>query len=81
MSDQVIECFSFEHNIYIVFSLICLIIYYPVSTYTMPNFQFAEKRLDLKYKPSYMILYLQVNFILSAGKVILFQITDESYSY
>lgn len=37
----------------------------------MPNFQFAEKTLDLKYKPTYLILYFQVNFILAAGKVLL----------
>lgn len=40
----------------------------------MPNFQFAEKTLDLKYKSTYMILYFQVNFILAAGKVLLSQI-------
>jgi hypothetical protein len=39
----------------------------------MPNFQFAEKRLDLKYKPSFLIIYFQVNFILAAGKVLLSQ--------
>ena len=50
--------------------------YYPMSAYTMPNFQFAEKRLDLKYKPSYLVIYFQVNFVLAAGKVILSQVSS-----
>jgi hypothetical protein len=37
----------------------------------MPNFQFAEKSLDLKYRSSYLILYFQVNFVLLASKVLL----------
>lgn len=40
----------------------------------MPNFQFAEKTLDLKYKTTYLIIYFQVNFVLAAGKVLLSQI-------
>jgi hypothetical protein len=54
-----------------IVSLVCLIAYYPLSSYAMPNFQFAEKSLDLKFRPSYLILYFQVNFILLAGKVLL----------
>jgi hypothetical protein len=45
--------------------------YYPLSSYAMPNFQFAEKSLDLKYRSSYLILYFQVNFALLSGKVLL----------
>ncbi len=71
-------CFSAEHNIYVICSLICILLYYPLSAYTMPNFQFAEKRLDLKYKPSYLIIYFQVNFILAAGKVLLSQMVDKT---
>ena len=37
----------------------------------MPNFQFAEKSLDLKYRPSYLIFYFQVQFVLLANKVLL----------
>jgi len=37
----------------------------------MPNFQFAEKSLDLKYRSSYLILYFQVQFVLLAVKVLL----------
>jgi hypothetical protein len=55
----------------IIISLACLIGYYPLSSYAMPNFQFAEKSLDLKYRPSYLILYFQVNFIMLACKVLL----------
>jgi hypothetical protein len=69
--DSSIECFSSDHNRYMIFSLIALIAYYPLSAYAMPNFQFAEKRLDLKYRPSYLVVYFQVNFVLLAGKVLI----------
>jgi hypothetical protein len=54
-----------------IVSLVALVAYYPLSSYAMPNFQFAEKSLDLKFRPSYLILYFQVNFIMLAGKVLL----------
>ena len=66
-----LECLSFEHSLYLMASLVGILMYYPLSAYTMPNFQFSEKRLDLKFKPSYLIIYFQVNFVLSAGKVLL----------
>ena len=71
-------CFGTEHNLYLMFSLILLLLYYPLSTYTMPNFQFAEKRLDVKYKPSYLIIYFQVSFVLAAGKVLLYTIDQRA---
>ena len=52
-------------------SLLFLIVYFPLSSYTFPNFQFSEKRLDLKYRPSYLVLYFQINFVLSANQVLL----------
>lgn len=36
----------------------------------MPNFQFAEKDLDLKYRTSYLIIYFQVQFVLIANKIL-----------
>jgi hypothetical protein len=69
--DPTIECFSAAHNKFIILALVGIIIYYPLSSYAMPNFQFAEKSLDLKFRSSYLILYFQVNFVLLAGKVLL----------
>ncbi len=69
--DTSIECFSDVHNRFILISLIGILVYYPLSSYAMPNFQFAEKSLDLKYRSSYLILYFQVNFALLSGKVLL----------
>lgn len=54
----------------VLIALIGIIIYYPLSSYAMPNFQFAEKSLDLKYRSNYLILYFQVNFVLLAAKVL-----------
>lgn len=76
--DPSVECFSSGHNTMVIISLACLIGYYPLSSYAMPNFQFAEKSLDLKYRPSYLILYFQVNFILLACKVLLSGSTSQN---
>jgi hypothetical protein len=46
-------------------------IYYPISAYVSPNFQFAEKALDLKYKPGYLVLFFQCKLILAAAGVLL----------
>ena len=75
--DSNLICFETEHNIYVIISLIAIITYYPLSSYTFPNFQFADKILDLKYKPSYLILYFQVHFLLVAGKMLLTRINTE----
>lgn len=61
-----------------ILSLIFLIIYFPLSSYTFPNFQFSEKRLDLKFRPSYLVLYFQINFVLVANKVLLSQASSSS---
>jgi len=45
----------------------------------MPNFQFAEKSLDLKYRSSYLILYFQVNFILLATQVLLSRLLTTAF--
>ena len=37
-----------------------ILTYYPLSAYTMPNFQFAEKTLDPQYKPTYKVLLAQI---------------------
>lgn len=39
--DPSVECFSSSHNTMVIISLLCLIAYYPLSSYAMPNFQFA----------------------------------------
>lgn len=57
-------------------ALVGIITYYPLSSYAMPNFQFAEKSLDLKFRSSYLILYFQANFAMLAGKVLLSSSTN-----
>ncbi len=69
--DSSMECLSDSHSKFLLIGLIGIILYYPLSSYAMPNFQFAEKSLDLKYRSSYLILYFQVNFAMLAGKVLL----------
>lgn len=55
-----VECFSDAHIVYMLFGLIGIVIYYPLSTLIYPNFQFANKALDLKYKASFIVLYVQI---------------------
>lgn len=60
-----------QHDIFVVVAIVCMAAYYPISAYVSPNFQFAEKSLDLKYKPSYLVLFFQCKFILVAAQVLL----------
>lgn len=76
IDDTSVECFSDSHNRMLLIALVGIITYYPLSSYAMPNFQFAEKSLDLKYRSSYLILYFQVNFAMLAGKVLLSSSTN-----
>jgi len=33
-------------------------IYYPLSTFLYPDFQYGDKSLDMKYKAVYLVLYV-----------------------
>lgn len=69
--DSSIQCLTGMHNVYVVVAIVSLAVYYPISAYVSPNFQFAEKSLDLKYKPSYLVLYFQCKLILVVAQVLL----------
>ena len=40
--------------------------YYPVSTFMFPNFQFADKGLDVKWDPAFLVVYVQVKLLIVA---------------
>lgn len=69
--DSSLECLSAKHDVFLVVAIVSMAIYYPISAYVSPNFQFAEKSLDLKYKPSYLVLFFQCKLILVAAQVLL----------
>lgn len=58
--DNSIQCLSDTHIMYMSVGFLSLGLYYPLSTFMFPNFQFLDKTLDIKYDPSYMVIYVQV---------------------
>ena len=39
-------------------------IYYPLSTFLFPSFQYGDKSLDFKYKSAYLIVYVQLKLLI-----------------
>lgn len=60
-----VECLSNMHILYMVLAFIGLGLYYPMSTFFFPNFQFQDKALDVKYNPSFIVLLTQAKLIIS----------------
>ena len=48
-----------------IFSLVGIGLYYPMSTFFFPNFQFQDKALDVKYNPSFVVLQIQGKLIIT----------------
>ncbi len=48
---------------------LALLIYYPISTFMFPNFQFQNKVLDLKYDPSFVVLTIQAKLLISGNLI------------
>lgn len=60
-----VECASPEHFIYMGLAFFGSAIYYPLSTFLSPNFQFSDHSLDMKYKSSFLIIYIQCKLLIS----------------
>ena len=60
-------------------SLVGIGLYYPMSTFFFPNFQFQDKALDVKYNPSFVVLLIQAKLIIT-GLSTLFQSFDGSFA-
>lgn len=74
--DSDIICLSQEHYVYIILGAICILIYYPTCTFFFPNFQFQNKLLDLKYKPTWFVIFIQVKLILACKYLLQFLTLD-----
>ncbi|EAR90173.2 transmembrane protein, putative (macronuclear) [Tetrahymena thermophila SB210] len=61
--DSSIMCFDNTHYIHMFFALFGLLIYYPFTTFIFPNIQFIQKATDLKYQPSFLVLFQQGQLI------------------
>ncbi|KRX02161.1 hypothetical protein PPERSA_06356 [Pseudocohnilembus persalinus] len=62
--DQNIVCLSNSHVLYMIGAVIGILCYYPVSTFMFPNFQFQDKALDIKYDPTFLVIYMQVKILI-----------------
>lgn len=56
--DDTIVCLGDQHFLYMALAFIGIGIYYPLSTFLYPDFQYGDKSLDMKYKAVYLVLYV-----------------------
>ena len=49
----------------VIASIVGITAYYPLASFIYPNLQFADKSLDLKYKPTFIILLAQGKLVLT----------------
>ena len=66
LRDDSIQCWDGIWWLYALLALVGLATYYPVASFLVPNLQFKNKALDLKYNPSFMVLLLQIKLVQSS---------------
>ena len=64
-----IECFSGEHTMYFVLSIVLMLIYYPAATLVFPSIAYQDKALDIKFDTSYLVLESQGKVLIAAFAV------------
>lgn len=64
-SDSTVLCLSDKHLKLMGISTLAILLYYPISTFMYPNFQFQDKGLDLKYDPSFLVLNIQAKLLIT----------------
>ncbi|CAD8161671.1 unnamed protein product [Paramecium pentaurelia] len=62
--DNSVECLSDQHYIYMGLAFLGVSIYYPLTTYMQPIFQFNDHSLDLKYRSTYLVVYVQCKLLI-----------------
>ena len=70
MRDSTITCLTDEHSMYMGIGALALLIYYPISTFIFPNFQFQNKVLDLKYDPSFTVIQIQGRLLITGKRLL-----------
>lgn len=61
------SCWSKSHSLYVAAASISLLLYFPLASFIFPNLQFADTSLDLKFEPSYLVLYQQARLVIAAA--------------
>lgn len=55
-SDSTYKCYTGNHQLFMIASIIGIIFAYPAIVLLYSNIQYQNKTLDLKYDPTYMVL-------------------------
>ncbi|CAD8137097.1 unnamed protein product [Paramecium octaurelia] len=76
-----VECMSDLHFLYITFAIVGCGIYYPLSTYLQPTFQFMDRSLDLKYKSNFVVLYIQAKLLILGSSSVFSNLQESAYLY
>ncbi|CAD8144405.1 unnamed protein product [Paramecium octaurelia] len=76
-----VECMSDIHFLYISFAIVGCGIYYPLSTYLQPTFQFMDRSLDLKYKSNFVVLYIQAKLLILGSSSVFSNLQESAYQY
>eukprot|EP00002_Diphylleia_rotans_P039127 TRINITY_DN9002_c0_g1_i1.p1 TRINITY_DN9002_c0_g1~~TRINITY_DN9002_c0_g1_i1.p1 ORF type:complete len:1504 (+),score=222.72 TRINITY_DN9002_c0_g1_i1:71-4582(+) len=58
-----IDCWTREHIPYVAIGGIGIIFYYPVATFLYPNLQFQDQALDIKFDPTFVVIFAQASLI------------------
>ena len=64
-------CYDANYIGYVTASIIGLFVYYPLATFMFPMLQFNDSDLDLKFKPTYLIILCQSKLLITAIQVFL----------
>eukprot|EP00743_Colponemidia_sp_Colp-15_P008836 GILK01009643.1.p1 GENE.GILK01009643.1~~GILK01009643.1.p1 ORF type:complete len:1711 (-),score=140.75 GILK01009643.1:12-5117(-) len=72
-----LTCWSGLHYLYVCAAIIGVLVYYPISTFMYPNFQFKDKSLDLKFDTTFLIFLAQGKLII-AGLVSFFPSSQDN---
>ncbi|CAD8061136.1 unnamed protein product [Paramecium sonneborni] len=76
-----VECMSDIHFMYVTLAIFGSIIYYPLSSYLQPTFQYMDHSLDLKYKSNYFVLYIQAKLLILGMSSVFSNLQSQAYQY
>jgi len=64
IGDSSLECWKNEHLVIVVLSAFAIVDYYPFAVRLAPAWQYIIGTLDINYRSSYLIISLQIKFVL-----------------
>lgn len=78
-ADNTIICNSNYHQTFMILAVFGILFYYPLSSFFIPNIQFLDKKLDLKYETTWISLLAQVKLIATGYSNILIKVLQVSF--